>query len=125
MGFEKVENTRSRENQLSCPRNNMAEVTRDIASSDWLKLAALCLFRAQSVSNKSICDCAGARPQSNRSRLLSNSLLIQIRTSNFGPRLNFLIFVRFEPGNVLNMFLELYGILNSTISSVVPQCVIQ
>ena len=27
---------------------NMAEaVTRDIASSDWLKLAALCLFRGQ------------------------------------------------------------------------------
>ena len=39
----------------------MAEaVTRDMASSDWSKLAALCLFRAQSVSkNKSICDCAG------------------------------------------------------------------
>ena len=33
-------------------------VTRDIASSssDWLKLAALCLFRGQSVSkNKSTC----------------------------------------------------------------------
>ena len=46
----------------------MAEaVTRNMASSDWLKLAALCLFRAQSVSNnKSICDCAGARPQSDR-----------------------------------------------------------
>ena len=57
---------------------NMAEaVTRDIVSSDWLKLAVLCLFRAQSVSkNKSICDCAGARPQSNRSTLLSNSLWI-------------------------------------------------
>ena len=43
-------------------------VTRDMASSDWFKLAALCLFRAQSVSkNKFICDCAGARPQSDRS----------------------------------------------------------
>ena len=50
--------------KISCqyvPEKNMAEaVTRDMASSDWLKLAALCLFRAQSVSkNKSICDCAG------------------------------------------------------------------
>ena len=47
---------------------NMAEaVTRDIASSDWLKLAALCLFRKQSVSkNRSICDFAGARPQSDQ-----------------------------------------------------------
>ena len=55
----------------------MAEaVTRDMASFDWLKLAALCLFHAQSVSkNKSICDCAGARPQSDRSTPLSNSLL--------------------------------------------------
>ena len=33
------------------------------------------MFRAQSVSkNKSICDCAEARPQSDRSTLLSNSL---------------------------------------------------
>ena len=32
-------------------QKNMAEaVTRDMASSDWLKLAALCLFQAQSVS---------------------------------------------------------------------------
>ena len=56
----------------------MAEaVTCDMASSDWLKLAALCLFRAQSVSkNKSICDCAEARPQTDRSTLLSNSLLV-------------------------------------------------
>ena len=48
------------------PDKNMVEtVTRDMASSDWFKLAALCLFRAQSESkNKSICDCAGARPQS-------------------------------------------------------------
>ena len=30
---------------------NMAEaITRDMVSSDWLKLATLCLFRAQSVS---------------------------------------------------------------------------
>ena len=51
------------------------EVTRDKASSDWLKLTAPCLFRAQSVSkNKSICNCAWARPQSDRSTLLSNSL---------------------------------------------------
>ena len=62
-----------------CPRKNMAEaVTRDMASSDWLKLTAPCLFRAQSVSKiKSICDCAGARAQSDRSTLLSNSLLAQ------------------------------------------------
>ena len=46
---------------------NMAEtVTRDMASCYWLKLAAR-LFRTQSVSkNKSICACAGARPQSDR-----------------------------------------------------------
>ena len=46
------------------PEKNMAElVARDMASSDWLKLAALCLFRSQSVSKKkSICECAGARP---------------------------------------------------------------
>ena len=64
--------------KISCyvPEKNMAAaVTRAMASSDWLKLAALCLFRAQSVSKKkSICDCAGARPQSDRSTLLSNSL---------------------------------------------------
>ena len=47
------------------PRKPVA--TRDMASSDWLKLAALRLFRAQNVSNnKSICDCARARPQSER-----------------------------------------------------------
>ena len=59
-------------------KENMTEaVTRDMASSDWLKLAALCFFRAQSISkNKLICDCAGARPQSDRSTFLSNSLLI-------------------------------------------------
>ena len=65
--------------KVSChvSENNRAEgVTRDMASSDWLKLAALCLFPAQSVSkNKSICDCAGAMPQSDRSTLLYNSLL--------------------------------------------------
>ena len=56
----------------------MAEaVTCDVASSDWLKLATICLFRAQRVSkNKSICDRAGARPQSDRSTLLFNSLLV-------------------------------------------------
>ena len=48
-----------------------------MASCDWLKLAALCLFRAQSVSrNKSICQCAEARPQSDGSALLSNSILM-------------------------------------------------
>ena len=66
--------------KISChvPETNVAEaVTGDMASSDWLKLAALCFFHAQSVSkNKSICDCVGARPQrSDRSTLLSNSLL--------------------------------------------------
>ena len=67
---------RSRENQ-SCPGKIMAEaVTRNMASSDWLILAAICLFREQTVSkNKSRCDCAGARPQSDRSTILSNSLL--------------------------------------------------
>ena len=35
------------------PEKNMAEaVTRDMASSDWLKLAAFCLFRAHGVSKK-------------------------------------------------------------------------
>ena len=60
------------------PEKNMAKaITRDMAFSDWLKLAALCLFRAQSVSkNKSICDCAGARPQSNRLTLLLLSQLL-------------------------------------------------
>ena len=64
----------------------MAEaVTHDMASPDWLELAALCLFRAQSVSkNKSICDCAGAKPQSDRSTLLSNSLLVLIQRQNGG-----------------------------------------
>ena len=40
------------------PLKNMTEaVTCDMASYDWLKLTALCLFRAQIVSkNKSICD---------------------------------------------------------------------
>ena len=51
----------------------MAEaVTLDMASSDWFKLADLYLFCAQSVSKKkSICDCSGARPQSDGSTLLS------------------------------------------------------
>ena len=47
------------------PEKNMSGAfTRDMAaSSDWLKLVALCLFCAQCVSiNGSICDCAGARP---------------------------------------------------------------
>lgn len=49
-------------------KKNMAEtVTHDMASSDWLKLAALCLFRALSVS--------GARLQSDRSTPLSNVVL--------------------------------------------------
>ena len=66
--------------KISCvvPEKNMAEaVRRDMASSGCLKLAALCLFCAQSVSkNKSVCDCSGARPQSDRSTLLCNSLLL-------------------------------------------------
>ena len=60
--------------KISChgPEKDMAEaVTRDVASSDWLKLAALCLLRAQSVSkNKSICDCAGARQNLLRSPIV-------------------------------------------------------
>ena len=54
-------------------KKHMAEaVTRDMASSDWLKLTALCLLRAQSVSkNKSIVDCPGTRPLSDISTLLS------------------------------------------------------
>ena len=53
------------------PKTNMAEtVTRDMASSDQLKLKVLCLFRAQLSKNKSICDYAGARPQSDRSNTL-------------------------------------------------------
>ena len=41
-------------------KNLQEAVTRDMASSDGLKLAALCLFCAQSVSiNKSIFDFAG------------------------------------------------------------------
>ena len=66
--------------KISChvPEKIKAEaVMYDMASSDWLELTALCLFRAQSVSkNKSICDCAGTRPQSVRSTLLFNSLLL-------------------------------------------------
>ena len=70
---------------MSLKKKNTAEaVTRDIASSDWLNLAALCMFRAQSVSkNNSICDCLGARPQSYRSTLLSNSLLHLLHMSIF------------------------------------------
>ena len=59
--------------KISChvSEKKMAEVvTRDVPSSDWLKLVALCLFRAQRN------NCAGARPQSDRSILLSNSLLV-------------------------------------------------
>ena len=67
----------------------MAEaVTRDMASSDLLKLAAHCLFPAQSVSkNKSTCDCAGARTESDRSTLLSNSLLwvLHVESVNAHP----------------------------------------
>ena len=59
--------------KISCrvPENNMTDVvTRDMASSDWVKLQKLCLLRTQSVSkNKSICDCAGARPPGDRSTL--------------------------------------------------------
>ena len=39
--------------KISChvtEKNKAEAVTRDMASSDWLKLAALCLFRVQSVS---------------------------------------------------------------------------
>ena len=39
--------------KISChvPKTNMAEsVTRGMTSSDWLKMVALCLFRAQSES---------------------------------------------------------------------------
>ena len=51
-------------------------VTRDVASLDWLKWVALCLFRAESVSkSKSICNFAGARPEIDRETLLSNSTL--------------------------------------------------
>ena len=76
--------------KISChdPEKDMAEaVTHDMASSDWLKFATLCLFRAQSVSkNKSICDCAGApRPQGDRSTLVSNSLLSQGSTCSQNP----------------------------------------
>ena len=58
-------------------KKNMSEAfTRDMASSDWLKLAARFLFRAQSLSkNKSICDFAGARPQSDSSTLFSKLLV--------------------------------------------------
>ena len=38
-------------------------VTRDMASPDWLKWRPFVCLRAESVfKNKSICDCAGARP---------------------------------------------------------------
>ena len=40
-------------------KKNTAAVKHDMTSSDWLKLAALCLFRVQRVpKKKSICDCA-------------------------------------------------------------------
>ena len=54
-----------RKSVVMSPKNKAEAVTRDIVPSDWLKLAALCLFRAQRVSkNKFICDCAGLRAQS-------------------------------------------------------------
>ena len=41
---------RSRENQSSRPWKNKTEaVTRDMATSDWLKLAAICLFRGKCI----------------------------------------------------------------------------
>ena len=42
------------------PEKNMGEaVTRDMASSDWLKLAAfVCFSRKVYLKKKSICDCA-------------------------------------------------------------------
>ena len=52
--------------KISChvPEKNMAEaVTRDMASSDWLKLAALCFARKVYRKINPICDCAGARHQ--------------------------------------------------------------
>ena len=60
---------------MSPKKKNIAEAgTRDMASSVWLKLATLCLFRAQSISkNKSICDCARARPQSDQHSYLLHS----------------------------------------------------
>ena len=61
---------------MSLKKKKRQTVTRDVASSDWLKLPALCYFRAQSVSkNKSFCDCAGARSQSDRSTLLVSYIL--------------------------------------------------
>ena len=64
----------------------MAEaVTRDLASFNWLKLAAVCLFRAQSVSkNKSICDCDGQDRKvigTKPSYLLSEPVVVQFSCS--------------------------------------------
>ena len=66
----------SRKSVVMSLKKNTATVKRDMASSDWLNLAALCLFCVQKVSKKKpICDCAWARMQSDRSALLSNSIL--------------------------------------------------
>ena len=71
-----------RKSVVMCPKNMAEGVTRDMASSDWLKLAVLCSFRTQSVSkNKSVCDRGGARLQSDRSTFSSNSLLRDISIS--------------------------------------------
>ena len=68
---------------MSMSKNMAESVTRDMASCDWLKLVALCLFGSQSESkNKSICDCAGARSQTDRSTFFSKSLPVpETRTS--------------------------------------------
>ena len=58
------------------PKNMHEALTRDMASSDWLKLAALyaCVCFARRVYLK--INLSGVRPQSNRSTVLSNSLLL-------------------------------------------------
>ena len=57
----------------------MAEaVTSDMASSDWLKLAALFCFARKVYLKINPFVTAGARPQADRSALLSNSLLVRL-----------------------------------------------
>ena len=43
-----------RKSVVMSPKNMARAVTRDIVPSDWLKLAALCLFRVQRVSKNKL-----------------------------------------------------------------------
>ena len=64
---------------MSQKKKLIEAVTCDMASSDWLKLAPFVCFVRKvyiEINYKFICDCAGERPQSDISALLSNLLSI-------------------------------------------------